>query len=494
MNVMKWTVGQRIAVGYAVILLLLAVVAGVGVYALSRTAETFGMVIHQREQGIEAALEARGDSDRAMVSFLRYLRAREERLLKDRERQVAEAREGMTRVRDASPTAEARKGWDEALGLLNTWDEAASAVIAATEAGREAEALRILNERATPARDQERALIRRLADAESTRMKEITASAVAAASRAFWAIVIVAGLSLASGVGIAWGLARGIIGPLRETIGTLAAASSEILAATTQQAAGTAEEATAVQETSTTVDEVKQTAQGAAQKARAVAESAQKTAQVSQDGRRAVEESVKGTQEAKARMEALAERILVLSEQGQAIGEIMAAVNDLAEQSNLLAVNAAIEAAKAGEAGKGFAVVAAEVKSLAEQSKQATAQVRGILSEIQKATQAAVMAAEQGVKASEAGVAVAARAGDAIRVLSEGLTESAQAALQILASAQQQAGGMDQVAVAMENIRQASTQNMASTRQVERAAQDLNTLAGRLKALVAASGNQRRPG
>jgi len=89
---------------------------------------------------------------------------------------------------------------------------------------------------------------------------------------------------------------------------------------------------------------------------------------------------------------------------------------------------------------------------------------------------------------------VAAKAGDAIRVLTEGLTESAQAAQQILASAQQQAGGMDQVAVAMANIRQASTQNMASTRQVERAAQDLNTLAGRLKALVAVSGNQRGTG
>jgi len=279
---------------------------------------------------------------------------------------------------------------------------------------------------------------------------------------------------------------------IRETAQTLSAASAEILAATTQQAAGTAEEATAVQETSTTVEEVKQTVQVAAQKARGVAETAQKTAQVSQDGRRAVEDTVRGMQEAKGRMETLAERILALSEQGQAIGEIIATVNDLAEQSNLLAVNAAIEAARAGEAGKGFAVVAAEVKALADQSKQATAQVRGILNEIQRATQASVMAAEQGVKASETGAGIATRAGEAIRLLADSLTESAQAAQQILVSAQQQVAGMDQVALAMRNIQQASTQNMASTRQVERAAQDLNELAGRLKALVAASGNERR--
>ena len=491
---MKGTVGQRTAVGYAVILVLLVVVAGVGMYALGRIVDTFTAVIHQREQGIETALEARGDADRAVVSFLRYLRTPEEQFLKDKERQVAEAREGVTRLRDMSATPEAKKGWDEALSLLNAWEEASGAVIAATNARREAEALRILKERAIPVRDQLRSLIRRLIDAESTRTKEITASAVGAASRAFWVIVIVGGLALLSGVLIAWGLTRSITGPLRQTIGTLASACSEILAATTQQASGTAEEATAVQETSTTVDEVKQTAQVSAQKARAVTETVQKTAQVSQDGRRAVEESVKGMQETKARMEAIAERILTLSQQGQAIGEIIASVNDLAEQSNLLAVNAAIEAAKAGEAGRGFAVVAAEVKALAEQSKQATAQVRGILNEIQRATQAAVMAAEQGVKASEAGVGVATRAGEAIGLLSESLTESAQAAQQILVSAQQQVAGVDQVAVAMQNIQQASTQNMASTRQVERAAQDLNELAGRLKALVAASGNERRRG
>jgi methyl-accepting chemotaxis protein len=175
------------------------------------------------------------------------------------------------------------------------------------------------------------------------------------------------------------------------------------------------------------VDEVKQTAQVATQKAR-VTEAVQKTAQTSQEGQQPVEDTITGMQETKTRMEAIAGRMLTLSEQGQTIGEIIALINDLAEQSNLLAVNAAIEAAKAGESGKGFAVVATEVKALAEQSQHATAQVRGILHEIQKATQAAVMATKQGVKTSEAGESIARRAGEAIRLLSESLKESAQAA------------------------------------------------------------------
>jgi methyl-accepting chemotaxis protein len=277
------------------------------------------------------------------------------------------------------------------------------------------------------------------------------------------------------------GLAE-LVSQIRTAAEEIAAATAEILAATSQQAAGVTEAVTAIQQTVTTVDEVKQTTQLVTQKAQAVAEAVQRTTQIAQDGRRAVEESTRSAQEAKTRMEAIAARILTLSEQAQAIGEITATVGDLAEQSNLLAVNAAIEAAKAGEAGKGFAVVAAEVKSLAEQSRAATAQVRGILGEVQRATQAAVMAAEQGVKVSEAGAGVAIRAGEAIRLLAENVGESAQAAQQILASAQQQGGGMDQVALAMRNIQQASTQTLASTRQVERAAQDLNELARRLQA------------
>jgi methyl-accepting chemotaxis protein len=183
-------------------------------------------------------------------------------------------------------------------------------------------------------------------------------------------------------------------------------------------------------------------------------------------------------------MESIAESVVKLSEQSQAIGEIIATVNDLADQSNLLAVNAAIEAAKAGEHGRGFAVVAQEVKNLAEQSKQATTQVRGILGDIQKATTAAVLATEQGDKAVEAGVKQSTEAGEAIRLLADGITESARTATQIAASSQQQLVGTDQVAMAMENIKEASLQNIAGTKQVEAAAQNLHELGQRLKRLV----------
>jgi methyl-accepting chemotaxis protein len=267
-------------------------------------------------------------------------------------------------------------------------------------------------------------------------------------------------------------------------VDVLAAAASEIMATTSQLASGAAETATAVGETSVTVGQIKQAAEVSNRKAQYVMDSAQRSADVSQSGKRSVEEMVERMHLIRQETESVAESIMRLSEQSQAIGEIIATVNDLAEQSNLLAVNAAIEAAKAGEYGKGFAVVAQEVRSLAEQSKQATAQVRAILTDTQRATSAAVMATERGSKAVEAGVKQAAEAGQSIGMLADSITESAQAATQIAASNQQQMVGMDQVAIAMENVKQASEQTAASTRQAEITAHNLHEVGQNLRGLV----------
>jgi len=277
---------------------------------------------------------------------------------------------------------------------------------------------------------------------------------------------------------------RRVTREIKESVNVLSSSASEIVAATTQVASGAAETATALSETTATVEEVKQTSLVSSQKARHVSESAHKSVQISQAGKKAVGETTEMMNRIRQQTESIAETIVRLSEQSQAIGEISATVNDLAEQSNLLAVNAAIEAAKAGEQGRGFAVVAQEIKSLAEQSKRATAQVRAILTDIQRATGAAVMATEQGSKAVEAGVKQSAEGAESIRSLADSIAEAAQAATQIAASAQQQLAGMDQVVLAMENIKQASAQNVASTRQAETAAQNLHEVGQKLKHLV----------
>jgi methyl-accepting chemotaxis protein len=280
-------------------------------------------------------------------------------------------------------------------------------------------------------------------------------------------------------------VSRNISRPLDAAINVLMGSSGQIASATMEIATNATETATAVTQTTATVAEVKQTALAAVQKAKYVADIAQQTAQASQTGTRAVEEMITGINRIREQTDSVAASIVRLSEQSQAIGAIIATVDDLAAQSNLLAVNAAIEAAKAGEQGKGFAVVAQEVKSLADQSKQATAQVRTILNDIQKATSAAVMATEQSSKAVEGGLRQAAEAGQSVRTLSDSIAQSSQAAIQIAASSQQQLVGMDQLAQAMESIKAASIQNANGTKQTEAAAQSLTELGQRLKRIVA---------
>ena len=275
-----------------------------------------------------------------------------------------------------------------------------------------------------------------------------------------------------------------LIAEMREGVGILATASNEISSTTSQLAASSSETAASITETTTTVEEVKQTSKLSTDKARRVSENAQKTDFISQNGEKAISETISGMTKISEQMQLIADSILKLAEQSKTIGEIVSSVSDIAEQSNLLAVNASIEAAKAGEQGKGFAVVAHEIKNLASQSKQSTLQVKSILNDIQNGINNAVMTAEQGNKVVEQGIILSQQAGDSIKELSESISDSAQSAVQIAATNQEQFIGMEQVAAAMENIKLAGSQNAESTKQLEFAARNLKELGLKMKSKI----------
>jgi methyl-accepting chemotaxis protein len=277
---------------------------------------------------------------------------------------------------------------------------------------------------------------------------------------------------------------RDLLRQIKDASERLSQAAAEILAVTTQQIASATEQEAAVTQTMATVDEVRTTVTQTAERAQSVADAAAQSMIVSESGEGAVNDSMEGMQAIQERVTDIATTILALSERTQQIGEIIDTVNEIADQSKLLALNASIEAARAGEEGRGFAVVAMEVRQLAEQSRQATARVAGILNEIQQATNTAVMVTEEGSKQADSGAQLVDMAGDAIRDLAVTLETSAQAATQIAASTHQQANGMDQLAAAMNTIRQATTQAAASTRQAEESARSLAAMAGELEALV----------
>ncbi|WP_342150010.1 methyl-accepting chemotaxis protein [Methylorubrum sp. SB2] len=270
----------------------------------------------------------------------------------------------------------------------------------------------------------------------------------------------------------------------RAATADLNAAAAEIRASAQEQAASVEEQFAAVQETAATVDEITHSGAQISKRASEVIATAQAAAQTARSGLRAATDTAKAMDSIREQGEAVAGNIVALSEKTQAIGEIIVTVNDISERTHLLALNAAIEAAAAGEEGRSFAVVASEMKLLADQAKQATVQVRGILGEIQRGINASVMLTEEAVKRAAAGKT---RTDSTVRTIEEmaaRVEEGVQTFQQIVASTNQQQLGIEQVMGALQNIRQASQQTAAGTREVETASANLTELAQGLMALA----------
>jgi hypothetical protein len=293
-----------------------------------------------------------------------------------------------------------------------------------------------------------------------------------------------------AGAILSWLLPHRIGRTLTEAATDISSSAAELMAVASQVSAGAAQTAASTNETTVTVEEVKQTAMLAHEKASAAAEGAQNAVGLIGSARALTDETASGIERMQAGMDVVSETINRLSDRTQAAGEVIAMVNDLAEQSNLLSVNASIEAAKAGDYGKGFTVVAQEVKSLAEQSKQAVAQVRAMLGEIQKASQTAVQAAAHGRGAVEDAKLRSMEAGEVMERVSDGAVEDSQSSLQVVASARQQLAGMEQIAQAIASINEAGNQSVGGTRQVEQEVKHLQDLALKLKQMVQAEATE----
>ncbi|MGA1860151.1 methyl-accepting chemotaxis protein [Azospirillum sp. 11R-A] len=262
----------------------------------------------------------------------------------------------------------------------------------------------------------------------------------------------------------------------RETAESVHAATAQIRASTQQQSASVAEQLAAVEQTTATLSEITESGAQINRRAQDVSHGAQTVAASSHSGMKAVDDTIQAMDAIREQAEAVAENIVMLSERTQAIGEIIVTVNDIAERCHLLALNAAIEAAAAGEHGRTFSIVAGEIKSLADQSKEATSQVRSNLSEIQHGINASVMLTEEAVKRVAAGKRQTDATQSTIRTMAENIQESVLAFQQIVAGTNQQQIGLEQVIQALQNIREASSQTAAGTRQLEGAAANLNNL------------------
>jgi methyl-accepting chemotaxis protein len=481
------TIAQRIVGGFGIVLILLLAMTVVGITELAPLQS--GYV--ERNQGTADRLDVASEIDYSSAAMGTSLAAALTNASPDAraesktalESEIATVRESLDAASTLDKTAEGQTAIAQMKTTFNEFVQKVEAALALAESDNPA-SLASYNEQVVPAQQQMNGAIDEYATAQKANQSATFVDAGHRMNVLLITMGSIASVTFIIAAIIQTVLARRIRRELRQAVASIGSSASEMLAVATQVAAGTAETAVSTNETTATVEEVKQTALLATEKASQVAESSQEVARVAETGRQAVEDTIAGIERMQGQMEVVAETINRLSEQTQAVGEIISTVSDLAEQSNLLSVNASIEAAKAGDHGKGFTVVAQEVKSLATQSKQAVAQVRTILSEIQKAGTMAVQAAEQGKDAIESGRRQSLESGEAIHRLAESVTQSAQSAVQIAASSRQQLAGMEQISQALESINQAGSESAKGTRQVEHEVKQLQELALRVTRLV----------
>ncbi len=276
----------------------------------------------------------------------------------------------------------------------------------------------------------------------------------------------------------------GIIGRIAESSSHLASASEELSASSAlisegadRQSGQTSQVATAMEEMSATVIEVAKNSQHASESAR----TAQTTAA---QGGEIVGQAIEAMKEVAESTTVSAGTVKSLGKRSEEIGTIVSVINDIADQTNLLALNAAIEAARAGEQGRGFAVVADEVRRLAERTSKATGEISGMITAIQEETGRAVDAMGSGVVKVEKGVKLANEAGEALNQIVSGVENVTDMIGQIATSADEQSATTDEITQSMDSIASVAMANVGTIAEVTRATEDLAKLASELKELV----------
>jgi methyl-accepting chemotaxis protein len=275
---------------------------------------------------------------------------------------------------------------------------------------------------------------------------------------------------------------------LSVTADSLAHAVKAINDVTTQQSIGASEQADLITRTNTLLADFLELSERVQEQARALTGVAKQASETSESGQSAIRQAIDGISKIREQVTVIANTILTLAQYTQRIDDIIASVSEIATQSNLLALNASIEAARAGAHGRGFAVVADEVRSLSQGSTQAAKQVRAILGEIQAAMKESIRATEEGLQGVDEGVTMTQQADTVMVQLADNISTSFKAVNRIYDIIRQQVDGLEEIAISMERIDRITQKNLSSTRAVEVVALELTRVATDLQITVGVSG------
>ncbi|TAJ07395.1 MAG: methyl-accepting chemotaxis protein [Nitrospirae bacterium] len=277
---------------------------------------------------------------------------------------------------------------------------------------------------------------------------------------------------------------QGMIGKVAHVTDKVAAASVQLSATSEEMAKGadgltarTAQTAAAVEEMNATVGEV-------AQNSGKAASIAQEAVETAKSGKDVVQETISGMQQLSDAVSQSATIIATLGKSSDQIGEIVRVIEDIADQTNLLALNAAIEAARAGEQGRGFAVVADEVRKLAERTTKATKEIGDMIRHIQQDTKGAVASMDEGTQKVNSGVDLVNKTGESLATIAERVTQTADMIRLIAVAAEEQSVATQQISGDLENVAKVSKESAGGATESAKASQDLSVLATELQTIV----------
>jgi methyl-accepting chemotaxis protein len=277
---------------------------------------------------------------------------------------------------------------------------------------------------------------------------------------------------------------RGIITQVASTSHQVAAAANQLNVTAERIATGAEEVAAQAGTVATAGEEMAATSGDIAQNCQMAVENVQLAAASAENGSVVVEQTIKVMNQIAEKVQESAKTVESLGARSDQIGEIIGTIEDIADQTNLLALNAAIEAARAGEQGRGFAVVADEVRALAERTTRATREIGEMIKAIQSETRGAVTAMEQGVHQVENGTNEAAKSGTALREILEQVNSVAMQVNQIATAAEEQTATTSEISNNMQQITEVVSDTASGAHQSATAASQLNSNAEELQRLV----------
>lgn len=481
----SWTFGQKIGFGFAAMVVFVILIGVVSIYALRAVIREKDRVIAVHAQSVIGAEKLLTRLERGMALNRGFLLTQEAQFLEERAAVLEEFSALVRQLRSQVSGAEETTRLDKIEQAFAFQLAAIDRVIEMRKTGADAEAsAKAFKEEVVPKVQAVEKLIVAFVDLEQRLLEDAKRAATASASVAITAVIGIALVGLLLAAGLAFFLSRLLGRQIGSAVQHIQSSSTELQAAANQQTTGSQEQVASMSEISTTIRELVATARQIAESAQRVAHIAEDTASAARAGDITVQTAQEVIAGIKRQVDLIVTHMLDLGQKSQQIGGILEIINELAEQTNILAINATIEAAGAGEVGKRFGVVADEVRKLADRVGGSTKETRTLIEEIRAAVNTTVMATESGAKAVDAGARQFGEVTAAFQQIGSLVGTTTEAAREIELSTKQQTTAVEQVNIAIANIAQAARESEASSTQTLQTASELTALSRELARLV----------